>query len=218
MVMKDQMMGGMDNKKYLEYSEDIHDSSSHLLQVISDILDISKIEAGELSLDEQIIDLPEVVESCCLLLADSIRQKNLRLNTDFQTNLPELRGDMTRIKQVIINFLSNATKFTPEGGKIYLICMIDKEGHFILSVKDSGIGIAQEDISRVLEPFGQVDDIMTRTHEGTGLGLSLCANLIDQHGGTMTLESVLGEGTTVTAIFPAWRVVYNIDEKRPDIQ
>ncbi len=212
LVMKDQMMGGLENEKYLEYSADIHDSSNHLLRVISDILDISKIEAGELSLDEQVINMPEAVESCRLLLADSIRQKKLQLNTSYLEFLPKLRGDSTRVKQIIINFLSNATKFTPDGGQIFVSCTLDDDGRFVLRVNDSGIGIAEEDISKVLEPFGQVDDIMTRTHEGTGLGLSLCVNLIDQHNGTMTLESKLGMGTTVTAIFPAWRVMHAADE------
>ena len=206
LVMKDEMMGAMENKKYHEYSSDIHDSSNHLLRVISDILDISKIEAGELNLEESVVNLPEAVESCRQLVIDSIYQKNLQLIIDVPNNLPGLHADATRVKQIIINFLSNATKFTPENGIIRLDCKIDSSGNFIVRVKDSGIGIAKEDISKVLEPFAQVDDIMTRTHEGTGLGLSLCNILIEQHGGTMTLESELGQGTTVTAIFPSWRV------------
>ncbi len=207
LVMKDEMMGALENRKYREYAGDIHESSNHLLTVISDILDISKIEAGELNLDESVISLPKVVEACRLLLTDSIRQKNLRLLVDIPDDLPRLRADTTRIKQIIINFLSNATKFTSANGTVWLDCEKDSEGMFVLRVRDSGIGIAQEDIAKVLEPFGQVDDIMTRTHEGTGLGLSLCNSLIEQHGGKMTLESTPGVGTTVTAYFPAWRIV-----------
>ena len=206
LVMRDQMMGHMENKKYLEYSSDIHESSNHLLRVISDILDISKIEAGGLNLEESMVTLAEAVESCRQLVIDSIYQKNLQLIIDIPDNLPDLYADGTRVKQIIINFLSNASKFTPANGTIQLDGEIDSSGNFIVRVKDSGIGIAEEDISKVLEPFGQVDDIMTRTHEGTGLGLSLCNILVEQHGGTMTLESELGVGTTVTAIFPSWRV------------
>ncbi len=211
LVMKEEMMGALENRKYHEYAGDIHDSSNHLLSVISDILDISKIEAGELNLDESVISLPEVVEACRLLLIDSIRQKNLRLLVDIPDDLPRLRADTTRVKQIIINFLSNATKFTPANGTIWLDCKTDNEGAFVLRVRDSGIGIAEEDISKVLEPFGQVDDIMTRTHEGTGLGLSLCNSLIEQHGGKMTLESTPDIGTTVTAYFPVWRIVDDAD-------
>lgn len=206
LVMRDQMMGNMENKKYLEYSSDIHDSSNHLLRVISDILDISKIEAGGLSIEESVVNLAEAVESCRQLVINSVDQKNLQLIIDIPEDLPNLYADGTRVKQIIINFLSNACKFTPANGTIQLDGKIDGSGNFVIRVKDSGIGIAKEDISKVLEPFGQVDDIMTRTHEGTGLGLSLCNILVEQHGGTMTLESELGQGTTVTAIFPSWRV------------
>ena len=206
LVMKEEMMGHMENTKYREYSGDIHESSNHLLMVISDILDISKIEAGELNLDISLVSLAEAAESCRLLLLASIQQKNLNLTVNIPDCLPGLHADATRIKQILINFLSNATKFTPPGGDIWLDCETDRTGQFVVRVRDSGIGIAQADISKVLEPFGQVDDIMTRTHEGTGLGLSLCSNLIELHGGKMMLESELGTGTTVTATFPAWRV------------
>jgi len=207
LVMKDEMMGQMKNPKYHEYSGDIHDSSNHLLKVIGDILDLSKIEAGELGLDERVMNVPDAAESCRLLLMGTVRLKDLKLKFDYPATLPMLRADATRVKQIIINFLSNATKFTPVGGSILLSCNIDGADQFIIRVEDSGIGIAADDIPKVLEPFGQVDDIMTRTHEGTGLGLSLCKNLIELHDGTMTLESELGRGTTVIAAFPAWRVV-----------
>ena len=207
LVMRDEMMGRMGNLKYREYASDIHQSSNHLLSVISDILDISKIEAGEMALDEDVVSLPDVVQVCRSLLQETMQRKQHRLIVDLPAGLPKLRADSTRIKQIVINFLSNATKFTPDGGTIWLTGERDSSGNFILTVRDSGIGIAPEDIPIVLEPFGQVDDIMTRTHEGTGLGLSLCKSLIDQHQGFLSLESEPGVGTTVRATFPARRVI-----------
>jgi len=206
-VMKDQMMGVMENRKYHEYSVDIHDSSNHLLHVISDILDLSKIEAGELSLDEEDLDVREVIDTCTVLLAGVISRKNLKLQVDVQKDMCRLRADKTRIRQVLINFLSNATKFTPDSGQVSLNVEVDEYGGVMFEVVDTGIGIPAEDIGRVLEPFAQVDDIFTRTHEGTGLGLSLSKLLVERHGGTLSLKSELGAGTRVSARFPNWRSV-----------
>lgn len=206
-VMKDQMMGVMENRKYHEYSIDIFDSSNHLLHVISDILDLSKIEAGELILDEEDLDVREVIDTCAVLLDGAITRKNLKLVVDVQRDVCMLRADKTRIRQILINFLSNATKFTSDGGEIYLRVKMDGYGGVLMEVVDTGIGIPEEDISRVLEPFAQVDDIFTRTHEGTGLGLSLSKLLVERHSGVLTLESELGKGTTVGARFPNWRSI-----------
>jgi len=206
-IMNDQMFGPMGVPKYLEYAGDIHSSSTHLLKVISDILDVSKIEAGEMKLEMTEVDMTEVAETCQSILSEPIQQHQLNFSIDIAKDFPKLCADELRMKQVLINLLSNAVKFTPDKGDIRIEGLRNDDGSATVKVIDTGIGIAEEDINRVLEPFSQVGEIMTRNHEGTGLGLSLCKSLLDLHDGRLEIESVLGAGTTVSAWFPPSRVV-----------
>ncbi len=202
-IMRDQMFGAIGVAKYLEYSADIHDSSSHLLNVIGDILDVSKIEAGELILEFSDVDMAGVARVCKSLLNEPVRSRNLKLSIRLPDDFPSIWADELRIKQIVINLFSNAVKFTPDGGEIWIDGQQNTDSSIIFTIGDTGIGIAEKDISRVLEPFGQVDDIMTRGHEGTGLGLSLCKSLMEQHGGRLEISSIVTKGTTVSLWFPA---------------
>ncbi len=212
-IMKEQMFGPIGVAKYLEYSNDILASSTHLLNVISDILDVSKIEAGELSLDKSDVSMVEVANVCRSLLNEPIQLNDLKLDIAIPDDFPLIFADELRVKQIIINLFSNAVKFTPSGGRIWIEGQSNEDGSTTFTISDTGIGIAEEDIPRVLEPFGQVDDIMTRGHEGTGLGLSLCATLMEQHDGTLHIDSELGKGTCISLWFPA---VTTVDEKGPE--
>lgn len=206
-IMKEQMFGPMGVDKYLEYSTDILASSTHLLKVIGDILDVSKIEAGEMDLEMTEVNLTEVSEVCRSLLNEPVQLHNLKLDIKIDKDFPALLADELRIKQIIINLLSNAVKFTPDGGRIYIDAQVNDDGSATVRVGDTGIGISPEDLLIVTEPFSQVGDILTRRHEGTGLGLSLCKSLMDLHQGQIEIESVPEQGTTVSLWFPPDRVV-----------
>jgi two-component system cell cycle sensor histidine kinase PleC len=206
-TLKSQLFGPLNNPKYREYAGDINASGAHLLDVINDILDISKIEAGEMKLAEENVDLPALVESAITLLGEQAQTQDITLNRNFPINEVRLHADPRSIKQIVINLVSNAVKFTPPGGTITLEIAINNQNAVSLTVRDTGIGIKPENIATVLEPFGQVADIYSRPYEGTGLGLPLAKSLLELHGGTLHISSRPGEGTTVTASFPASRMM-----------
>ncbi|MEH6631143.1 MAG: ATP-binding protein [Halopseudomonas aestusnigri] len=214
-VIARQMMGPIDNKKYLEYIEDILNSSHHLLGLINDILDVAKAESGTLTINNTEIDLNELVLSCVHMLDDVAKKNNLEI-IDNYSNLPlELCVDELRLKQVVINVLNNAIKYTPERGTIKVLTRRNKEQHFVISIEDNGIGIEREDIHRIFEPFGQVDSAYTRSIEGVGLGLPLSKKLIEAQGGTIMLESTIDKGTKVTIILPADLAVQSAQKEKP---
>ena len=191
-----------------EYAGHIYDSGEHLLALINDILDISKIEAGASILREEEIDIAAVIERCHIMVGDRAAKKDVGLNVDFDdTPLPLLRADKTRIKQVMLNLLSNAVKFTEPGGTVTTKVRHNFDTGFVLQVIDTGIGMAPEDIPMALARFHQVDSALSRKYEGTGLGLPLSKALIEQHGGSLDLQSQLGVGTTATVRLPIDRVV-----------
>ena len=194
------------NEKQAEYVNDIHFSGSHLLKLINDILDISKIEAGHSDLQEEEIEVREVVESCLNLVRPRAMDSKVSLAVRGISPTHLLYADERKLKQVLINLLSNAVKFTPPGGSIEVCSEIEPDGAYTISVVDSGVGIAPEDIETALAPFGQIDSGLDRKYEGTGLGLPLTKSLIEAHGGTLTLESSLGVGTTIKVRFPSGRL------------
>jgi PAS domain S-box-containing protein len=187
------------------YLEDIHSSGLHLLSLINDILDLSKIEAGAEELDEAELEAPALAESVLRVVRQRAEKSGLTIELLQDEAMPALRADERKIKQALLNLLVNAIKFTPAGGRVSLElrCTAD-EGH-VFSVRDNGIGIAREDIPTALRQFGQVEGALNRKYEGTGLGLPLTKALIELHGGTLELDSRLGEGTTATLRLPAWR-------------
>jgi signal transduction histidine kinase len=201
-------LGPLGNPKYEEYTKDINDSGRHLLSLINDILDLSKVEAGKLDLDEEDIDVAMATNSCMVLVKERARNGGVKLLTDLLDGLPALHADKRKLKQILVNLLSNAVKFTPAGGEVTLKAWCKADAGYVFQVIDTGIGIALEDIPKALSPFGQVDAKLARKYEGTGLGLPLTKSLVEMHGGSLDLQSEVGVGTTVTVRFPKERIVY----------
>ena len=201
-----ELFGPVGSDKYLEYLHDIHDSGEHLLKLITDILDMSKIESGTLELHEVDLEISPVVEACRKLILNRAQDKNITLTAELPHPSPVVHVDSVRLKQIIINLLTNAVKYTPAGGDIAMIADYDADGGLYLTIADTGIGMAAEDIPRALEPFAQVSDIMSSVREGVGLGLHLTRTLVEMHGGRLAIESQPGQGTAVTVHLPAQRV------------
>jgi signal transduction histidine kinase len=206
-IMATELCGPMENEKYRDYTKDILDSAGHLLGLINDILELSKAEAGKLELEERVMDLRDLVESSAHLIRQSAVCGEVELKTEMAGAPRRLFGDERKVKQILLNLLSNAAKFTPPGGKIVVCARLDGVGPLAITVRDTGVGIAEADLPKVLEPFGQVRNAPGRAHEGTGLGLPLAKAMVELHGGSLTLDSVLGVGTSVTVLFPAERVL-----------
>lgn len=205
-IIKHQMFGEVGSSTYLDYAGHIKDSGEHLLNLINDILDVSAIEAGKLELREEAVSIARLSETCLRLVGGRARKKDLKMVSDLSAELANLVADERRVKQVMINLLSNAVKFTPRGGEVLLSAHMNAQGGMVVAVKDTGIGIAAEDIPKVLSPFGQVDSSLAREYEGTGLGLHLARTLMEMHGGALAIESEPGVGTTVRCSFPAERI------------
>ena len=206
-VMKIEQFGPLGNDRYREYAGDVLTSARHLLTVINDILDVAKIDAGGLDLEDGVIDPLELVDSVVRKVGERARRAGIALEARHPDRLPALRVDRGKIEQVLLNLLSNAIKFTPGGGRVELAATRTAEGGLCFVVRDSGIGIAARDLTTALTPFGQVDSQLARRFEGTGLGLPLSNALVELHGGRLRLDSALGEGTRVTVELPAERVI-----------
>jgi signal transduction histidine kinase len=206
-MMLREVLGRLGNEQYRAYVADIHESGTHLLQIINDILDLSKAEAGKLELHEDIFDLRDTIRSMRQLISARLSNGALSDSIELADDLPLLCADERKTKQVLLNLISNAVKFTPEGGSITVAAKYDPSVGVIISVKDTGIGIAPHDLERVLQPFEQVDSAFSRSHQGTGLGLPLVKAIMELHGGTMELDSQPGTGTEVRVIFPPARAV-----------
>jgi signal transduction histidine kinase len=199
------VLGPIGNPQYSEYLEDIHQSGTHLLSIINDILDFSKAEASKLELHESEVDVHQVVIGLTRLLGPRARDAGLALFDRIPSDLPHLWCDERKLKQMLLNLLTNAVKFTPRGGTIEVEASCDETG-LTISVRDTGIGIAKADLVRVLQPFVQADNELSRRHEGTGLGLTLVNSMIAMHGGGFHLESEVGTGTAAILNFPPERV------------
>lgn len=204
-IMTEEMFGPLENDKYKEYAVDILGSSTHLLKIIGDILDVSKIEVGELVLTEELIDLEDLGQSCLRTVDTSIRQGSLDVTLNADSHLPALFADPVRVRQVLLNLLSNSVKFTPDHGQITVDLVEAEDGGIAIRVADTGCGIPKDKLMHVLEPFGQADHVFSRSHDGVGLGLSLTKSLMELHGGRIEIESEVDKGTTVTAVFPPHR-------------
>ena len=189
-----------------EYLGHIHAAGVHLLQLVNDVLDLSKMDANRLDLDEVEIDIDGVITSVVGLLTTDAAAAGVAVQKELAEGLPSLRGDIRRIRQVLLNLLSNAIKFTPPGGTVTFRATAFADG-LAIAVADTGIGIASADIPTALERFGQVDSRLARKYEGTGLGLPLSKKLMELHDGSLAIESAPGTGTTVTITFPLERVV-----------
>jgi signal transduction histidine kinase len=200
-IMQEQILGPMTNPRYREYTTDIRTSAMHLLDMINDILDLSKAEAGQLELSPEMVDVSELVNSVVRLMREQAQAAQLHLVALIHMGIPPVKGDKRRMKQVLINLISNAIKFTPAGGTVEVTAQ-SKKGILEICVNDTGIGIAPDQMDKVFLPFGQVASEVSRRHAGTGLGLPLARHLVELHGGALTLSSELGQGTKVLAEFP----------------
>ncbi len=198
-VMTREMFGPI-GPRYQEYSRLIHESGSHLLDLINTVLDMSKIEAGKFELHEELFDLEETVESAVRVLKIPAERAGVVLKTAIAPETRLVFADRRAIKQVLVNLLSNGVKYTPRGGMVRVSAHLDRG--IVLTVADTGTGISRSDLARLGQAFEQVESAQTRAREGTGLGLALVKSLAALHGGEAVLESVLGEGTTVTVRLP----------------
>ena len=206
-LMKEKVFGPLGNEKYEEYAGDVHDSGTHLLELINDILDLSMIESGELELREERVDMADVIGASVRLVESRAEKGNVRLAITISDSLPCLFADERRVKQVLLNLLSNAVKFTPEGGEVSLDAHAEADGPLVLTIADTGIGMAADEIAKAMELFGQIDSSISREFDGTGLGLPLTKSLMEAHGGSIEIKSQPRMGTTVTVRFPPERTV-----------
>ncbi|WP_421780802.1 PAS domain-containing sensor histidine kinase [Kiloniella litopenaei] len=200
-ILANEMFGPLGSPRYKDYARDVNESGTHLLELINDILDLSKAEAGKIELHEEHFDINNVVQRCTKMLSGRAEQANLSVLLQLDPNVPSLCGDERRIKQVLINLISNGIKFTLSGGSITITTHTSDRG-LELSVMDTGIGMSSSEIPKALAPFGQVDSSLSRKHEGTGLGLPLSKRLTELHGAQFLIESAPNVGTTVTLVFP----------------
>jgi signal transduction histidine kinase len=204
--MRDELLGPMKQPRYLGYARDINDSATVLLQLIQDILDISKAEAGKLDLDDEAVDIGQLAASAFQLLKQRAGRENIDLSGSIPADLPRLRGDGRRLRQVIVNLVSNAVKFTPAGGAVTVSAGLLPDGGIGIEVSDSGIGIPPAMIEAVFQPFVQLESQASRRHEGTGLGLPMCRTLVELHGGSIRLESSEA-GTRAIIALPTERTI-----------
>jgi signal transduction histidine kinase len=205
-IIKDERLGSVGNTKYRDYADDINESGQHLLALINDILDLSKVESGTDELNEENIEVSQIADAMAKLVFALARKGNVKLELDVPDDIPLLYADERKVKQILLNLLSNAIKFTPVGGTVTLKIWSRAKSGYLFQVIDTGIGIAFDDIPRALAPFQQIDSGLNRKHEGTGLGLPLAKSLVEMHGGYLDLQSEVGVGTTVTVRFPAERI------------
>jgi signal transduction histidine kinase len=207
--LKREIFGSVGGDKNREYLDDIYHSGQHLLDLINDVLDVSAIEAGALELHEENVSLAELVDASIHFIKPQAEDGKVTLTSSIDTQLPLIYGDKRRVKQIVLNLLSNAAKFTPEGGRISVSARLNDDGSLSLIVADTGVGMNKEEIVIALSRFEQVDSGLDRKHEGTGLGLPLTKGLMEQHGGILEIKSVKDHGTSITATFPKERVDQN---------
>ncbi|MEZ5830818.1 MAG: ATP-binding protein [Dongiaceae bacterium] len=216
-IMQMQMFGPIGHRQYAAYADDIHSSGKHLLSIINDILDLSKIEAGRYQLHIESVDLDETFEDCARLVRERAENAGVKVVREIDAATPRLLADRRAVKQVLINLLSNAIKFTPQGGQVTMTAKPGSgAGWASLSIADTGIGIPPEQIDNALSAFGQVDNPFTRSQEGTGLGLPIVKSLVELHGGQFAIESAVGKGTRITMTMPAQKV--EAKAMNPDVE
>ena len=199
------MLGTMqitDPERVNQYSGYIHEAAEHLLALINDILDVSKIQAGKLDVELEPVCIANAIGSCQLLIGSKAKEKNIALSYEVDANLPKVLADPLRVKQILINILSNAVKFTPENGKVNCKAVDMGDGHVCISIKDTGQGMSEKELDTALRPFGQVNAGFNKQHEGTGLGLPIANELAKMHNGALQVKSAKGVGTLVSIFLP----------------
>jgi signal transduction histidine kinase len=200
-IFRQELLGPIGNAKYREFAQDIHSSGQHLLDIINNILDLTKIDSGKLVLADEAVDVAELLEFCAKQVAETAQSAKVTLAIAPPAGEVTLRGDRIRLRQILLNLLSNAIKFTPAGGRV-TVSGEPAGDAFVLSVRDTGIGMTQDETFQAMQPFYQVDNSNARRYQGTGLGLPLTKSLVELHGGHIAIDSTLGQGTTVTVTLP----------------
>ncbi len=206
-VLGTELLGPLGHPRYREYANDVHGAGRHLLALINDILDLSKAAAGKFDLQCEEIAPADIIGECMKLTRGKAHEGKLRLHADLAPGLPTLMVDRLRFKQALLNLCSNAIKFTPPGGHVHIMADQDDEGRFVLTVRDTGIGMSAEQIPVALEPFRQIASPFARNTEGTGLGLALVKSLVECHDGWLEIESEVRKGTAVRIILPPARTI-----------
>jgi signal transduction histidine kinase len=201
-VISNELFGPIANEKYLEYIRDIHTSSLHLLSIINDVLDMSKIEAGKVELAKEVVQIQNVISEVMRMVHERARSRDIELTAQLSDENVEIWADERSMKQIFLNLLSNAIKFSKEGGQIYVRIIADQPDIAVLEIEDDGIGMSAEEQERALQPFGQAKPVTTRNYGGTGLGLPITKGLVEAHGGTLTIDSRAGYGTLVRIVLP----------------
>ena len=204
-VISNELFGPIANQKYLEYIKDIHTSSLHLLSIINDVLDMSKIEAGKVELAKEVVQLQNVITEVMRMVHERARSRDIEMTAQLPDESVEIWGDERSMKQIFLNLLSNAIKFSKEGGQIYVRIVADQPDTAVMEIEDHGIGMSEEEQERALQPFGQAKPVTTRKYGGTGLGLPITKGLVEAHGGTLTINSRAGYGTLVRIVLPRER-------------
>ena len=202
-MMHAELLGPLGNKRYSDYAGSINESGRYLLDLINDILDMSKIEAGKYELLHEPVNVAKAIRLACHMVENSVREKGLQLSFTTQNETTAIEADRRAFMQIMLNLLSNAVKFTEEGGTITIQINDYPENRIAISVADTGIGIPADKLGRIGLPFEQVSSAMTRGHGGTGLGLAITKKLVEMHDGDLTINSTFGQGTTVSVILPA---------------
>ena len=220
-IITNQLFGKLGSEKYMEYANDINESGIHLLDIINDILDLSKAEAGKLNLTFEEVDVVRAVKKCITLLSERAFEENVLIHNHLPDESPPLIADRVRLIQIILNVLSNAVKFTDSGGEVHIrletSMMVGEATDFFISIEDTGIGMSEDEIEMAFQSFGQIDSGLNRKYEGTGLGLPLTQKLIDLHQGNIKIESEKGKGTKVILHFLANPVyIKEMEEDAPD--
>ena len=201
-IIRKAVYGPIGSKKYREYAEDIHDAGTHLLELIHDILDVSRVEAGQLAIELEENDIQEVFDECAAMIASKAQNQQLDLRFDVEDSMPPVYADGLRLKQVLLNLIGNAIKFTPQNGQVRVSAGATKDGGIAIQVRDTGIGMTADQIETAVERFGQANNSHMISQEGVGLGLAICKAIIELHNGTLDIDSTTGRGTMVTVTFP----------------
>ncbi len=202
-MMNAELLGPLGNKRYVDYAASINESGRYLLDLINDILDMSKIEAGKYDLVSEPVNVVKASRLACHMVENTVRDKGLTLTLKSANETPVIEADRRAFRQVVVNILTNAVKFTETGGTVTVAIADHAENRIKIEVQDTGIGIPADKLNRIGQPFEQVSGAMTRGHGGTGLGLAITKKLVEMHGGEMQISSVYGQGTTVAIILPA---------------
>jgi signal transduction histidine kinase len=214
-IIRDERFGKND-PRYAEYAAHIVSSATHLLDLINDVLDLSKLDLAQHNLAEEDVSIEEIVNASLVLVRPQAEENGIRLWAKIDDGVPTLRADPQKIRQILANLLSNAVKFTPSDGEVTLTAWSDADGCVVFQIADTGIGMTPDGISKALSPFQQVDHPLNRKYPGTGLGLPIAKSLIELHGGTLSLESAVEEGTTVTVCLPQNRTVQQLSDVDTD--